>query len=232
MESGVLGAWGSELGSSFSEVGAGVAAFLPKLIIAVIIFIAGWFVAVMLGKVIDQIVKALKVDGLLKSVGAEEVLTRGGFHLNSGAFIGGLVKWFIIIVFLIAALDVIGLSQVNEFLREVVLGYLPNVLGAVLILLLAAVIADVMQKIVSGSAKAASVESAHFLGGVTRWAIWVFAFVIALDKLGLLQNYGLILFQGLVYMFVIAGGLAFGLGGKDAAARFLENMRKHISKGN
>ncbi len=230
MEQNLINAWGSGISESFREVGTGVAYFLPKLIIAIVVFIAGWVVASILGRFIAQIIKSLKVDNILKSAGVEDVLTRAGFRLNSGVFLGALVKWFIIIVFLVASLDILGLTQVNEFLKEVVLTYLPNVVAAVLILLVAAVIADVMQKLVTGSAKAAEIKVAPFLGGVTRWAIWVLAIVIALDKLGILTNYGTILFQGIVYFLVIAGGLAFGFGGKDAAARFIENLRKDIAR--
>lgn len=224
--------WGEGLGESFRTVGVGVANFVPKLIIAIVVFIAGWVVASVLGRVVAQIIRSMKVDNILKSAGVEDLLQRGGFRLDSGAFLGTLVKWFIIVVFLVASLDIIGLTEVNEFLREVVLTYLPNVIAAVLILLVGAVIADVMQKLVTGSAKAAEISVAPFLGGVTRWAIWVLAIVIALDKLGILSNYGTILFQGIVYFLVIAGGLAFGLGGKEAAGRFLENLRQDISSQN
>jgi len=230
MNENLVSVWGQGLGESFRGVGEGVAVFAPKLLIAIIVFIAGWVVAAILGRVVAQIIKSIKVDNILKSAGVEDVLSRAGFRLSSGGFLGALVKWFIIVVFLVASLDIIGLSQVNEFLKDVVLGYLPNVIAAVLILLVAAIVADVMQKIVSGSAKAAEIKTAHMLGGVTRWAIWVFAIVVALDKLGVLSNYGTILFQGIVYMFVIAGGLAFGLGGKEAASRFIEKLRKEISQ--
>lgn len=230
MNGNIIDVWGQGLTESFRGVGEGVAIFAPKLVIAILVFIAGWIIAAVLGRVVSQIIKSIKVDNILKSAGVEDVLTRAGFTLNSGGFLGALVKWFIIVVFLVASLDILGLSQVNEFLREVVLGYLPNVIAAVLILLVAAIVADVMQKIVSGGAKAAEIKAAQMLGGITRWAIWVFAIIVALDKLGVLSNYGTILFQGIVYMFVIAGGLAFGLGGKDAAARFLESLRKDVSR--
>jgi len=174
-------------------------------------------------------VKSFKLDNVLKSAGADDVLSRAGFHLDSGAFMGALVRWFVIIVFLVASLDVLGLTQVNAFLREVVLGYLPQVIAAALILLVAAVLADAMQKVVVGGAKAAEMKSASLLGGVTRWSIWVFAFVIALSQLGIAPAFMQILFTGVVVMLALAGGLAFGLGGKDAAAEFIARLRRDIS---
>jgi len=226
----LLQTWSEVLTQSFQDLWVGVIAFVPNLIVAIVIFILGWVIGAVLGRVVSQIIKAVHVDRALESAGASDVLSRAGFRLDSGAFIGGLVKWFFIIAFLVAAFDVLGLSQVNVFLQEVVLGYLPNVIVAALILLVAAVIADAMQKVVVGSAKAASIEHAHFLGGVTRWAIWVFAIIIALSHLGIAQSFMQVLFTGVVAMLALAGGLAFGLGGRDAAGEFLGKLKKDISK--
>ncbi len=225
-----LGALSNELSMQFQEVWRVIfVAVLPKILIAVLVFILGWLVAVILGKWVAQIIGALQVDKALKSVGTEEVLSRAGFRLDAGAFLGGLVRWFIIVVFLIASLNLLGLTQVNEFLRQVVLSYLPRVIAASLILLIAAVVADAAHKLISGSAKAVGSHSAHFFGGVAKWAIWVSAILVALNQLGiggpLLNN----LFTGVVAMLSIAGGLAFGLGGKDAAARYLEKLREDIN---
>jgi len=229
MNETILDAWRIGLGESFQGVSSGVAVFVPKLLIAAVIFIAGWAVAAVLGRVIAQIIRSIKIDNVLKSAGVDDVLSRAGFNLDSGAFLGALVRWFIIIVFLIASLDILGLTQVNAFLREVVLGYLPQVIAAALILLVAAVLADAMQKVVVGGAKAAEMKSANLFGGVTRWSIWVFAFVIALSQLGIAPAFMQILFTGIVVMLSLAGGLAFGLGGKDAAAEFIQKLRKDIS---
>ncbi len=214
--------------TSFQELWVGVVTFIPKFLLAVIIFIVGWVIAVALGKVINQIIKVFKVDKLLQSLGAEGPLSRAGFKLDAGAFIGGLVRWFLIIVFLMAALEVLGLSQVNIFLREVVLAYLPNVFVAALILVVAAFLADAAHKIVVGSAKAAGVPSTRFMGGLTKWAIWTFAILAALYQLGIAGIFAQTLFTGFVAMLAIAGGLAFGLGGKDAAARYIERLRKDM----
>jgi hypothetical protein len=223
-------AWSDVITMSFQNLWMGVIGFLPQLIGALIIFIVGWAIAALLGKVVAQIVRAVKVDRALETLGAEEVLSKAGFKLDSGAFVGELVKWFFIIVALVASFDVIGLYQVNEFLKDVVLAYLPQVIVAAIILLAAALIAEAMQKLVVGSAKAADMSHAHFLGGMTRWSIWIFALIIALSHLGIAQYYMQVLFTGVIVMLAIAGGLAFGLGGRDAAERFIEKLRKDISE--
>jgi len=165
---------------------------------------------------------------LFQALGAEEPLARAGFRLDTGAFVGGLVRWFLIVVFLVATIDVLGLPQVNIFLREVVLVYLPNVIVAALILVVAAFVAEATQRIVVGSAKAAGVPSTHLLGGITKWAIWIFAILAALYQLGIAGVFAQTLFTGFVAMLAIAGGLAFGLGGRDAASRYIESLKRDI----
>ncbi len=221
---------GELLITSFAVLWGGVMNFLPQFIVALVIIIFGWVIAVAIGRLVAQMVRALKVDMALESLGAKELVSRAGFKMDSGAFIGGLVRWFFIIVFLMAAVDVLGLQEVTAFLREIVLLYIPNVIVAAVILVAAALLADVAQRVARGSAQAAHLPSASFLGGITKWAIWVFAILAALYQLGVAGPLVQTLFTGFVAMVSIAGGLAFGLGGKDAAARFLDRLRSDINK--
>ena len=224
--------WSEVLTQSFKDLWLGVIDFVPNLIIALVIFIIGWIIGAVLGRVVDQIIRSLKVDNALRGAGLDDAFGRAGFDLNSGRFLGGLGKWFIIIVFLVASLDVLGLTQVNTFLQEVVLLYLPQVIVAVLILLVAAVIAEVMQRLVIGGAKAANMKSANFLGSVTKWAIWIFAILAALFQLGVAAAFVQTLFTGVVVALALAIGLSFGLGGQDAAGRYIGKLRGDISEKN
>lgn len=222
--------WSDTLIMSFQNLWGGVIGFAPKLIIALITFVIGLLVASIIGNFVNKIISSLKVDKAFQSVGVDEMLHKGGFTLNSGHFIGGLVKWFLVIVFLVASLEILGLSQVTDFLKNVVLGYLPNVIVAALILVVAAFIANAMQRIVVGSAKAAGAPSTHFLGGLTKWSIWAFAILAALYQLGIAGAFAQTLFTGFVAMVAIAGGLAFGLGGRDAASKYIEHLKKDIGE--
>lgn len=223
----LLTTWADVLTQSFQNLAYGLALFIPNLIVAVIIFIIGWLVGVGVGRLVSQIVQSIRVDDALRAAGVEKIVHRAGFKLNSGAFLGFLVKWFFIIVFLLASLDVLGLTDVTLFLRSVVLTYLPHVIVAVLILLVAAVIADAAQRVVSGSAAAANIRSANFLGALARTAIWVFAVLAALDQLGV-TPFIQTLFTGVVVAFSLAFGLAFGLGGQQAAADYIRHLKEEI----
>ena len=220
--------WTDVLVKSFQSLWEGVLMFAPKFIIALIIFIIGMVVASVIGKFIAKIISSLKVDSALQSMGVGDLLSKAGFNLDSGKFVGELVKWFLIIVFLVASIDILGLSDVNDFLKNVVLNYLPNVIIATLILVAGAFIARAMQRIIVGSAKAAGVPSTHFLGGITKWAIWIFAILAALYQLGIAGAFAQTILTGFMAMIAIAGGLAFGLGGKDAAAQYIDKLRKDI----
>ena len=194
----LLETWTEVLQRSFQDLWLGIIDFVPNVVVALIIFIIGWIVGSVLGRVVSQIVASLKVDNALRSAGVEDTLNRAGFSLNSGEFLGGLVKWFAIVVFLVAALDVLNLDQVNIFLEEVVLLYLPRVIAAVLILLVAAVIAEVARNVVAGAAKAAGLDAANLLGSVAKWAIWVFAILASLDQIGVATAFVQTLFTGVV----------------------------------
>jgi len=219
--------WADVLNLSFQNLFYGLVEYIPNLLIAVIIFVLGWIIGAGLGRVVAQVVNSLRVDQALRAAGVERVLERAGFSLNSGAFLGMLVKWFFILVFLVASLEVLGLTQVTMFLTAVVLGYLPRVIVAVLILLVAAVIAETAQRLVAGSARAANLRSANFLGSMTRWAIWIFAVLAALDQLGV-TPFVQTLFTGVVVALALSFGLAFGLGGQQAATRFIDRMQSEM----
>ncbi len=220
--------WADVLNQSFQNLFYGLVSFIPNLVVAIIIFIVGWLVGVGLGRVVKQVVDALRVDHALRSTGIERVLARAGFQLSSGKFLGLLVEWFFIIVFLVASLDVLHLTTVNLFISDVVLGYLPQVIVAVLILFVAAVVAEAAERIVVGSARAASLHAAGFIGKVTRYAIWIFALLAALAQLNVATAFVQTLFTGVVIAISLAVGLAFGLGGQASAARYLDRLQSQI----
>ncbi len=223
-------AWGDALGSANVWVGPAFAQFGLRLLFSIIIFLAGWAAGALIGKLIEKVFHTVKVDHAMRQVGLEKALKRGGFHLNSGAFIGGIVKWFVIILFLIAAFDVLGLASVTAFMQAIVVQYLPQVIIAILILLVSAVVAEALQKVVVGAAAAAHVKQARALGRLTKWAIVIFALLAALVQLGIASSLVNTLFMGVIAALAVAFGLAFGLGGRDAAAKILERVLRDFSE--
>jgi len=224
-----LNEWTDILMASFESVLTGFLSFVPTLIVAVIVLLLGWMVAAGLYRVVEQVIKSVKLDKALVGAGLDTLVAKAGFKLDSGKFLGELVKWFTIVIFLITAFDILGLQQVNDFLTGVVIGYIPQVIAAVLILLVAVLIAEALRKTIVASAKAADISSANFLGSITKWAIWIFAALAALVQLGIGAIFIQTLFTGVVVALAIAFGLAFGLGGRDAAAIAIEKAKKEMT---
>ncbi|MBA3733414.1 hypothetical protein H0W91_03515 [Patescibacteria group bacterium] len=228
----IVNTWGEVLKLSFTRLWTGVILFIPNLIIALVIFCLGWAIGVLVGKGIEHLMKMIKFDEALRKAGFEDFVRRAGLNLNSGKFIGGLVKYFIIVVFLIASLSVLGLDQVTEFLREIVLGYVPQLIIAVLILLVGAVVGDVLSRIVTASARSANLSSANLLGVISKWAVWIFVILVAMTKMGIGAVLIDKLFSGVIVALSLAIGLAFGLGGQEAASKAIDRTRERISSHN
>lgn len=222
--------WTDILQYSFQSVWAEFVTFLPQLVTALLVLIVGWVIARTLKTVVETIFKRLKIDSALDAAGVDALTEKAGYSLNSGAFVGTLVKWFIIIVFFVAALDILNLEQATAFLTEVVLGYLPQVIVAVIILFGGFILASFTEKMVVAGGKATSFASTALLGKFAHYSILVFAFLAALNQLAIAPELVQMLFAGLVFALSLAFGLAFGLGGRDAAARYLNkttNPHRH-----
>lgn len=226
---GFLATWSDILVQSLEILWTAFVGFLPRIIGALVVLIVGWLIAASLGMLVARIIRAIKLDELVEKLDLKKSAKRAGIDLSISGLVGWIVKWFLILTFFISAIDILGWSEVNDFLRDVVL-YLPNVAVAVLILLAGFVLGKFIHDVVDGAVRTAKVNGADFFAGIAKWAIFVFAGAAALVQLGIAASVVEILLTGLVAMLSIAGGLAFGLGGRDAAGRFIERVRKDISE--
>ncbi len=224
--------WAQMLTNSFQGLWTGVIMFIPSLIVALVILFIGWAIGALVAKAVARFMGMIKFDEALRRAGFEEVVKRAGLNLNSGHFVGALIKYFIVVVFLIASFDILGLNQVTAFLQQIVLGYLPQLIIAILILLVGAVVGDVMYRVVTASSKTAGVTSAGFLGTITRWGIWIFAILVALSQMGIAGAFIQTLFTGFVVAVSLALGLAFGLGGQEPARKTIERIQEEFKHRN
>ncbi|MBI4133089.1 hypothetical protein HY478_00585 [Candidatus Uhrbacteria bacterium] len=220
--------WGDVVQSSFQSLWLGFSGFFPKFLGAVVIFLVGVLVAAALRSLIVRLAGLLRLDALAEKLELKGSLAKVGITLKIGELIGWLVKWFVMIAALIAATDILDWPQITDFLRQVVF-YIPNVVIAVVILLAGILLANFVRNVVHQTVKAGGLVSADFLAGISRWSILLFTFMAALVQLRIAPELIQMLFAGLVAMLALAAGLAFGLGGKDAAGRFIDRLRKEIS---
>lgn len=222
--------WGGVLETSFQSLWNGILLFIPNLIVALVILGLGWAIGALVGRAVTKFLDMLRLDEALRKTGFDGVVRRSGLELKASNFVGWLFKASIIIIFLIAAFDVLGLVQVTQFLSQVVLGYLPQLVVAVLILLVGVVIGDALEKVVVASSRTAGITSSGMLGKVSKWAIWIFAILVALSQMGIAGAFIQTLFTGFVVAVSLALGLSFGLGGQEAAADAIKKVREEIKE--
>lgn len=221
--------WGDVFNMSLQNLWYGLVQFIPVFLMAVVFFIIGWALGNIIAKAIEQVFATLKVDNLFKSIGADDFFRTAGMNLDSGYFVGQVAKWFVVIVFLLPSLNLVGLNSIASFLKDDVLGFLPKVIIAAFVLIIAALVSDGLSRVVSATARSMSLSSAHMLGALAKYSVWIFAFIIALGQLGIAEYYMGVLFTGIVAMLSLGGALAFGLGGKEAASRFIAKLGEEVS---
>jgi hypothetical protein len=221
----VLQSWTEVTVNAFQSLWEGFISFLPSLLGALIIFFIGWAIAVGLQKLITQILRALRLDPILDKIGASRFFDRAGIKMDFSGWIGIFVKWFLLVVFLLAAVDILELNEVSAFLRSI-LAYIPNVVMAAIILVVAVWMATVLKKIIQASIAASNIKASALVGTITYWALIIFALFAALIQLGVAPVLLQTIITGVIAMLAIAGGLAFGLGGKDMAESILNKLRK------
>lgn len=202
--------------------------FIPNLIGAIIVFLIGWLISIAVGKLIAEILKRIKFNRIFEKGGWKTALEKAEIKVDASAFIGAIIKWVLLIVFLAAAVEILGFNQLTVFLTQKVLPFLPNVVVAAFIFVVAVIIADILEKVVRAAVEGAKVGYGQLVGAIVRWSIWVFAILIILSQLGIGETFMADLFRGIVVMIVLAIGLAFGLGGKDVAAEILQDLRNKL----
>lgn len=202
-----------------------VLGFLPNLVGAVIVFVFGLVVATGVAQLVERLVKYIGLDDFLKRLGLAPYFDQADLHLNSGRFFGQMAFWFLTLSFLLAASDILKFTGLSVFLNKVLL-YIPQVFVAILILLASVVAANFLKGLVRASVMGARLHAAGFLGTVAWWSAVIFGFLSALIQLGIAESIINTIITGVVYMFALAGAIAFGLGGKDYAAHLLEKFRE------
>jgi len=203
--------------------------FIPILIGGLVIFLVGVVLGNAIAQLIEKIIEIIKLDKALEKAGVKEFTDRANISLNSGYFLGQLVKWLIILSFLVEACKTWRLTAVSEFLIKIV-NFLPQVIVAVLIMLAAIVLGEYAARFVKASVSGSGLKFQGFLASLARWAFYIFGLLAALTQLQVATYIMSTLFTGIVAMLALAGGLAFGLGGKELAQEILRKFKEELEK--
>lgn len=199
--------------------------YLPDFFGGLLIVISGYIVAIILKKLLLAILAFSRIDSILNKT---KLISLREVRLWE-AVLAELLKWTVIILFLIPTLETWGLSRATEVLNQF-LFYLPNVIVAVVIGFIGIIISNLSADVVRQSSKGVGDSAANSLAVFTRSTILFFAILIMLNQLGVAQDLIRIFFTGLVAMLALAGGLAFGLGGKDHAKSLIDELKRKLAK--
>ncbi|MEO5917983.1 MAG: hypothetical protein ABIQ17_00330 [Candidatus Limnocylindrales bacterium] len=204
----------SQIEAAFQTALDQTAAALPGLVGAIIVLIAGWIIAGIAARVVTAGIRKAGVDRLFLEAG-------GGDQLIPSVATGEIVKWLVRLAAVLIAASLVGLAQVGGLFNAIVL-WLPNVIVAVIILLVAPVLGKFLRSLIEVGAGQAGFSNARVLGRVVEIAVMVFAVLIAVNQVGIAADLIQTLFTGIVAAFAIAFGLAFGMGGRGVAEKMTE----------
>ncbi|MGA2916482.1 MAG: hypothetical protein ABSE89_10695 [Sedimentisphaerales bacterium] len=205
-----------------------ILAYLPVLLGALVILIIGWIVAKAIKRIVDWSLKLIRFDVLADKAGISEILRKGDLKISAREVVSSIVYWLIMIMVLVMTVEALGLPKASDVLAGL-FDYVPNVIAALLVLIVAMFLASFVSGIVRTAAGNANLPKPEILAGISRWAIVIFAVTIALEQLGIAPLLVATTFNIILGGICLALALAFGLGGKDAAAKYLEELKKKRS---
>jgi hypothetical protein len=198
-----------------------IGAFLPRLLIALIVVLGGWLLAKLARFTVVKALRAINFNVLTERAGLDNFLRQGGMPGDTTSLFGVLVYWLVILAALLIAFNGLGLTYITDLLGRVV-WFVPNIFVALLVLAFGSYFARFVGDTVTAYCRNIKLQDAVFLGKLAQYAIMVFVVLIALDQIkvggDIVRESFLVILAGVVF----ALALAFGLGGKDWAAERIE----------
>lgn len=203
--------------------------YIPIFVGALVVFVVGWFISAGVGKLVSEVLNKIKFNKVFEKGNWKKAMERADIKVDASDFVGVVVKWVLVIAFLLATVDILGLREVAGFLRSV-LGYIPNVIIAAIIFVVTAIVVDIVEKLIRTGVESIKVGYGSVVSLVVKWSIWTFAVLTIMFQLGIARPFMETLFTGIIAVIVISFGLAFGLGGKEVAADLLQDLRRKIKE--
>src|SRR5918998_429950 len=193
---------------------------IPRIIGFAVVLILGWIISSLLARGVEALLHAVKFNELARRSGFADFVEKMGVRDDSSGVIASIVKWFVRLITLVVAFDTLGLPAVSSVLQQLLL-WLPNLVVALVVLILAGLAANAVHGLVRGATAQAGLGNPDLLATIARGAVWTFAVVIAVNQLGIATTLVNTLFMATVGALTLALGLAFGLGGRETAAQIV-----------
>ena len=221
--------WNSLIVAPVSEMLTKLIGYLPTLIGALIILTVGWVVAKTLRRMVNTALEAVHFGKLADKAGISEILNKGGLKISANDVLSGLVYWLAIIMVLVIVVNALGLPQASNVL-ESLFAFIPSVISALFVLVVGMFLANFVSDIVRTAAGNASLPRPELFSTASRWAIIIFAGTISLRELGIATLLVTTTFNIVLGGVCLALALAFGLGGREAAAKYLDEWKQRHSE--
>jgi Conserved TM helix len=212
--------WGVAVMTSLTAALALLLSAIPKVIGFVVILVIGWLIASALAKLVSSLLRAVKFNDLAQRAGLSGFVQKMGLQTDAAGFVATIAKWFVRMIVLVSAFDALGLPAVSQVLQQLLL-WLPNLVVAIIALVIGGLAANALGKLVQGATAEAGLANPELLASIARIAVWAFAIVIAVNQIGIATTLINTLFMAVVGAVALALGLAFGLGGRETAAQIV-----------
>jgi hypothetical protein len=220
--------WGQAIMTSVAAALALLLSAIPKVIGFAVILIVGWIIASALAAAVAAILRAIKFNDLAQRAGISAFVQKMGVHTDAAGFLATVVKWFVRLIVLVTAFDALGLPAVSQVLEQILL-WLPNLVVALVVLVIAGLAANALAGIVRGAAAESGLGSPELLAAVAKVAVWAFAIVIAVNQIGVATTIVNTLFMATVGAVAVAFALAFGLGGRETAGEIVRGWYRRAN---
>ena len=224
-----LANWQSAILVSWTEVWTSFLGILPSILGAIVVFAIGLILAFWAKRLVVEALKLVRFEKLTKSAGVDRYLGKADIKLSFVELLGTIVEWIVILIFFLAVVEILGLSVVSQVLLGV-LGFIPNLIAAILIFAAGYIVGGLVDGLVRGALASIDHDIAKPLGRTAKWVIILIALFAAIDQLKIARGLVATFFQGLTYTIVLVVGLSVGLGAKDLVSKVLRDWYDKIHK--
>jgi mechanosensitive ion channel-like protein len=216
-----INAWGAALTTSLATALSLFLGAIPRIIGFLVILVIGWLISGALAAGVAALLRAVRFNVLAENAGIQGFIKNMGLRTDASGLLANIVKWFVRLIVLVVAFDALGLPAVSQVLQQFLL-WIPNLVVAVVVLVIAGLAANALSNLVRGSTAQAGFDNPDLLATIARVAVWAFGIVVAVNQMGIAQELVNTLFMGFIGALALAAGLAFGLGGRDTAGQIVQ----------
>ncbi|MFA4993299.1 MAG: hypothetical protein WC571_04960 [Candidatus Omnitrophota bacterium] len=207
-----------------------ISQFMLNVLLVIVILIIGWLISKLIKAIVSKALKTIKLDTLSSRIELDKVLGKGGITYSLSDLIGVVCYWLGLLVTFMVAINAIGLTVAADLLNQVVL-YIPNVIAGIFILIIGMFAATALKNIVTTAANNVGLSQGKLLGKIVETVVVVFAVIIGLEQLNIGMRVTELTIGIILGSFGLALALAFGLGCKDIAGKFVAELVEKLKKG-